>query len=216
MPAGARRSRRPRWPGPRPRPGSGRARSHSIAQRRRRRRGSRTVHGDDGPRAVGDAGARRPPRSSVGRWTRRDVAEDRWRPVARTAAAAATNANAGTMTSSPGPRPTARQARCSAAVPLDTAGRVTAHPAGRRGRPRSAWVRGPMVSQPAPRHASDGRDVVLGHLQRAQRAAQAHARTSRRRRPRGPARSAVMCGNSGSVTSAREAARCAPCGSSAG
>src|SRR5581483_4545390 len=64
-----------------------------------------------------------------------------------TAAAVAANVNAGTITSSPGPTPAARYARCSAAVQLDTA---TACPAPTHSaKVRSnASVRGPMVSQP--------------------------------------------------------------------
>ena len=125
-------------------------------------------------------------------------------PVARTAAAAATNAREGTTTSSPASRPTARQARWSAAVPLDTQATDGA-PSWSARAPSSAWVRGPMVSQPSSRHAIDGLDVVLGHLQRAQRVAEAHARNLSTPAITRSCSSAVMCGYSGSVTSARVA-----------
>src|SRR3954470_5773495 len=68
-------------------------------------------------------------------------------PQYRTAAAVAANVIAGTITSSPGPTPAARYARCSAAVQEDTASawrtpRCSANACSK------ACVRGPAVSQP--------------------------------------------------------------------
>ncbi len=67
-------------------------------------------------------------------------------PVYRTALAVATKLREGTIASSPGPRPTARQARCRATVALETASawRVFTSPANSVSK---AWVTAPMVSQ---------------------------------------------------------------------
>src|SRR5207342_2484102 len=74
-------------------------------------------------------------------------------PVYRTAFAVATNVRDGTMASSPGPRPAARQIRWSAAVPLATA-IAWVEPKYSANRFSSSSVRGPMLSQPE-RYVSD-------------------------------------------------------------
>ena len=68
-------------------------------------------------------------------------------PVYRTALAVATKLNEGTITSSPGPSPAARQIRCNPAVQLVTASACST-PTYSANRDSSSSVRGPMLSQP--------------------------------------------------------------------
>src|SRR5271166_2730858 len=68
-------------------------------------------------------------------------------PQYSAAAAVAANVNEGTITSSPGPTPAARYARCRAAVQLDTAIAWRAPRCAAKASSNSA-VRGPSVSQP--------------------------------------------------------------------
>src|SRR3954468_21622711 len=68
-------------------------------------------------------------------------------PVYATALTVATKLSEGTITSSPGPSPAARQIRCNAAVQLVTASACSA-PTYSENRDSSSSVRGPMLSQP--------------------------------------------------------------------
>jgi hypothetical protein len=68
-------------------------------------------------------------------------------PVYATALTVATKVIEGTTTSSPGPRPAAAQARCSAAVPLVTA-RAWRAPVKAANSRSNASVSGPMLNHP--------------------------------------------------------------------
>jgi len=63
-----------------------------------------------------------------------------------TAFAVATNVSEGTITSSPGPIPSARHARWSASVALETASACRA-PVNRANAASNSWVTAPIVSQ---------------------------------------------------------------------
>ena len=112
-----------------------------------RRRVAAEMHGDDRLRA------RRDPRLDVGRVEHRVGSDRRSRrtparaPQYTAAFAVATNVIDGTITSSPGPTPAARYARCSAAV-HDEVAIACRTPRCSANASSNAWILGPIVSQP--------------------------------------------------------------------